>query len=333
MGLVIHSYWKRWRGNYSSLKAAPFRNALDVMDHVRSLGVGALQIGVEDWTLDHARQVRASCESYNMALEGSIRLPASEGDVGRFERELRTAREAGATIFRTAMGGRRYEVFTKRADFEQWKASALRAMTLAEPIARRLGVRIGVENHKDWETAELVEALRTLSSPHIGACIDTGNSIALLEDPLAVVTALAPYVVTVHLKDMAVRAHEAGFQLAEVPLGQGVLDLPAMIAAIRTANPQAGIHLEMITRDPLDIPCLNESYWATFPGKPGADLARTLTWVRTRQSEKLPRTTGLPQEVALEQEEANIRNSLTHGGQHLGFDHLQLRKADAGEEK
>ena len=54
MGIVIHSYGKRWKGKYSNLKYPPFEHALDVLDHVRDLGVGALQIMVGGWTSDFA---------------------------------------------------------------------------------------------------------------------------------------------------------------------------------------------------------------------------------------------------------------------------------------
>jgi sugar phosphate isomerase/epimerase len=103
-------------------------------------------------------------------------------------------------------------------------------MQLAEPLARRHRVRIGIENHKDFHAPELVEMLTRLSSSHLGCAIDLGNSIALLEDPVAVVEALAPFAVTTHIKDMAVQDMPEGFLLSEVPLGEGILDLPRMFA-------------------------------------------------------------------------------------------------------
>ncbi len=319
LGIVIASYSRRWRGKYSNIKSPPFRDALDVLDHIRGLGFGSLQIGVEGWTLEFAKKVRQTCESYNMSLEGSIRLPANEGDVTRFERELRTAREAGAVVFRSALGGRRYEVFTRREDFEAWKVRSLKSMTLAEPVARRLRVQIGIENHKDWELHELVAALESVSSGHIGACVDTGNSLALLEDPLEVVRTLAPYAVTVHLKDLAVQAYADGFQMNEVPLGQGSLDLPEILRILRAAKPQLLMHLEMMTRDPLDIPCLRQPYWATLPAKPGADLARTLAWVRDHAAQKLARISALSDAAVLDLEETNIKSSLAHAEGKLGL--------------
>ncbi len=319
MGLVIHSYWKRWQGKYSSLKYPPFEHALDVLDHVRDLGAGALQTMVGGWTSEFAGKVRATCESYGMKLEGSITLPKNANDVDRFEKELRIGKEAGATIFRCATGGRRYELFSSLEEFKHWKDGAFKSMQLAEPIARRLRVKIGIENHKDFHAAELAELLGRLSSPHLGACVDTGNSIALLEDPMTVIETLAPFAVTTHIKDMAVQETADGFLLSEVPLGEGILDLPRMLALFEKHNPQIAYHLEMITRDPLDIPCLKPGYWATFPNKPGNELARTLAMVRERKAAKLPKTTGLGLEEVLAFEEANIVKCMIQAGNKLGL--------------
>ncbi|MBN8417438.1 MAG: sugar phosphate isomerase/epimerase [Verrucomicrobia bacterium] len=333
MGIVIHSYGKRWQGKYSNLKYPPFEHALDVLDHVRDLGVGSLQTMVGGWTSEFAGKVRATCESYSMKLEGSIALPKNENDVGRFEQEVRIAKEAGAVIFRSATGGRRYELFSSLEDFKHWKDGALKSMQLAEPVARRQKVKIGIENHKDFHAAELAEVLGRLSSPHLGACVDTGNSIALLEDPMVVVETLAPYAVTTHIKDMAVQETATGFLLSEVPLGEGILDLPKMFALFEKYNPEVNYLLEMITRDPLDIPCLKPGYWATFPEKPGTELARTLTMVRERRAEKMPKTTGLHLEAALEFEETNIVKCLRVAGDKYGFTPSLKPKAAAKKDE
>ncbi len=327
MGIVIHSYWKRWQGKYSSLKCPPFTTALDVLDHVRGLGVGGLQIMMNGWSSEMAGKVRDTRESYALFLEGSIGLPKNEGDVMRFEKELRLGKEAGASVFRSAMGGRRYEVFSSAEEFKRYKEGAWKSLQLAEPLARRHRVRIGIENHKDFHAAELAEMLQKLSSEHIGSCIDTGNSIALLEDPMQVVETLAPYAVTTHIKDMAVQECADGFLLSEVPLGEGILDLPRMLELFEKANPQVNHNLEMITRDPLDIPCLKPGYWATFPDKKGTELARTLAMVREKKAAKLPSVAGLGLEDALAFEEENILKCLSFACEKLGFDHKQTRKA------
>ena len=236
------------------------------------------------------------------------------------------------SIFRVAAGGRRYETFSRRADFEVWLASARRALELAEPVARRLGVRLAIENHKDFETPELLAMLDVIASPQLGVCLDTGNSLALLEDPLEVVRQLAPRTFTVHLKDIAVRPVEEGFEMAEVPLGQGMLDLPAMISTISSKAPQAVFHLEMITRDSLLIPCLREEYWASFPEKPGFQLAHTLKLVKAHATAMMPEVPNLSAEALAALEEKNVLACMVHAADALGFSQMNM-KAVRGEGK
>ena len=147
-------------------------------------------------------------------------------------------------------------------------------------MVARHDVRLAVENHKDWRADELIRVLKQAGNDHVGVCLDTGNSIALLEDPMEVVEALAPLAFTTHFKDMALEEYRDGFLLSEVPLGTGVLDLPRVIATLRAARPDIRFNLEMITRDPLKVPCLTEGYWTTFPELPGKHVARALSLVR-----------------------------------------------------
>ena len=326
MGLVVHSYWKRWQGNFSSIKYPPFVNALDLLDHCREIGVAGLQVGVDGWTSDFAGKVRDTRESYDLYLEGSIALPKNENDVARFDKAIRMGKEAGAKVFRSATGGRRYELFSRLEEFKAFKDAAWRSMQFAAPIAKRHGVKIGIENHKDFQAAELAEMLRKLSSENIGTCIDTGNSMALLEDPLVTVETLAPFVVTTHVKDMAVQACEDGFLLSEVPLGEGILDLPKLFQMLEKALPSVTFNLEMITRDPLLIPCLTEKYWATFPDKPGSQLAAMLAVVKKQGAAKLPCISGKSTEAVLAYEEENILKSLRYGGEKLGMHVPQVQK-------
>lgn len=317
LGLVIHSYWKRWRGKYASDAIPPFMDALQVLDHCKAIGAAGLQIMMDKWTDDFSGKVRDLREKNGLYLEGSITLPKEEAEVPHFDATIRRAKEAGATIFRTAVGGRRYELYQKNEEFLAFKEEAIRSMQLAASVAEKHGVRIGVENHKDFHAAELAQILMKLGSPAVGACIDTGNNLALLEEPMLVVETLAAYAVTVHLKDMAVQPCKEGFLLSEVPLGEGMLDLQTMLDVVRGANPKASVNLEMITRDPLLIPCLTPGYWATFPGKPASELAMALGSVNHFAAPKLPSVSDKELEQALKHEEDNILSSLKYAASNL----------------
>jgi len=171
---------------------------------------------------------------------------------------------------------------------------------------------VGIENHKDWRADELVDLLRSVDSPYLGACVDFGNNLALLEDPLEVVKKLAPFAVTTHLKDMALQPYPGGFELSEVPLGAGIFPLAQMIGVVRSARPDVPLCLEMITRDPLKVPFLDEAYWATYEKRDEARIQAFREGVLSKASaEPLPRISGGTYQTMLAAEDENIRRSTT----------------------
>ncbi|WP_435011592.1 sugar phosphate isomerase/epimerase family protein [Tundrisphaera lichenicola] len=319
LGLVIHSFPARSAGDRDRRPEDRFAEPIRFLDHARSLGAGGIQVGIGARDDAYADKLRARAEEASMGLEGIASLPRDEGDVPRFEAEIRTARRAGATIVRTVMlSGRRYENFDSLAAFREFADRSTRSLTLATPVVVRHGVRLAVENHKDWRADELIGLLKRLGSDHVGVCVDTGNSMALLEDPMEVVEALAPWAVTTHLKDMGVEEYDRGFRIAEVPLGAGVLDLPRIVRTLRSARPGIPLNLEMITRDPLDVPCLDDRYWATFPDLAGRHLARSLSFVRNHPAgHPLPRIGQLGPDERLKVEDENIRRCLDYAREHF----------------
>jgi len=160
--------------------------------------------------------------------------------------------------------------------------------------------------------------MERISSESVGICADTGNNIALLEDPLELAGAFAPYVFSVQLRDMAVQETPDGFLLADKPLGEGYLDLPRIVKTLRQANQNLHFNIETITRDPLHVPCLTENYWATLKEAPGRDLAMTLAAVRRHEPQTpLSRVSHLPVPERLSLEAENVRRSLDYARQLL----------------
>ena len=314
MGIVVHSYASRWNSQTPSAKYPGFKNAVDLLEHCHKIGAGGVQTTVRDWTPDIARQLRSLTAQYGMFLEGSISLPHNADEAKRFEQEIKTAQEAGVSIYRTVcMNGRRYENFHSPEAIEEFKKNSVAALKMAEPIAKKLGVKLAVENHKDWRADELAALIKQIGSDHVGVTLDFGNSIALLEKPMEVVNTLAPFVLSTHVKDMGVREYEDGFLLSEVPLGEGILDLPEIVRICKKHNPDVNFSLEMITRDPLEIPVLTEAYWPAMQLVPAEDVADTLRMVRKNKFKTdLPRVSHLSPEERLAAEEQNNVESLKY---------------------
>jgi sugar phosphate isomerase/epimerase len=216
------------------------------------------------------------------------------------------------------MNGRRYEVFDSAEAFRKFFEEGKQALALARPVVEKHEVRMAVENHKDLRSPELLDLIKKLDSPLVGVCLDTGNSIALLEAPQETTDLLAPHVFTTHMKDMGVEEYADGFLLAEVPLGTGFLDLPKIVAAVRKARPEARLNLEMITRDPLKVPCLTPKYWATLDSLSGRRLAEMIALVRAKAAKKpLPRISDLSKEEQVRREDENVRQCLRYARERL----------------
>lgn len=194
------------------------------------------------------------------------------------------------------------------------------ALKLAVPLAEKYKVALAIENHKDWTTEQYVGIFRTYQSEYLGANYDFGNNLSFMEDPLAMAEAVAPYVKSAHIKDIGVQRYPDGFLMSEVPLGTGMLDVARIMSALEKGNSNLKYSLEMMTRDPLKVPCLTDHYWSVFPGGKAEDLARTLRLVEARQSTKaLPVVDGLARDERQKLETENVKACLRYGKEHLNL--------------
>jgi sugar phosphate isomerase/epimerase len=294
----------------------------DILEHCRSLGLGAVRLTVPDGGPDAVRAVRKKLDSYGMRCIVSVAPPRTDAAVPVYDAAIAAAREMGAVTTHASFTQRRYEEFDTfeafKASFEAHKKSVERA----EPILRKHKVRLAIENHKGWRAAEHVAWVKAVGSEYVGVCYDFGNNIALCEDPAETYRLLAPLTFYASFKDMAVAPYEEGFLLSETALGEGILDITGMVKGLQQRDPDMIFALEMITREPLKIPVFTRQYWTTFDDEysplPGRDLARVLDIVRTSRK-PLTTTAGLSPKAALELEDDLIARSIAYARKHLSL--------------
>ena len=198
-----------------------------------------------------------------------------EGDpVHYILRGLNVAKAVGATAMRCFMGvtADRYQASTP---IERHMEETIRVFRAVRTQAIDFGIKLALENHNgDLEAREVRTIIEESGKDLVGSCLDAGNPMWVLEDPVFTLETLAPYVVTSHFRDSCLFEHPRGAAFQWVALGDGSMDLRQYVARFRELCPQASIQLEIITgRPPQVLPYLEPDFWKLFPKKRAADFA------------------------------------------------------------
>jgi 3-oxoisoapionate decarboxylase len=167
-------------------------------------------------------------------------LNGLEGGAGRaaFDEMLRNfehARAIGARVMRVVGSSRRI--------IEPPREEQIHLITemfrQAVPTAERYGIRMALENHRDFNARQILWLMQQVDSPWLGVNFDTGNALRLGDDPIEALQMLAPYVCAVHLKDM--QRHPTAepsewFYYSSVPAGEGMVDIPKALEILKGAG-------------------------------------------------------------------------------------------------
>lgn len=172
-----------------------------------------------------------------------LRSGADEAAARDLEKHIAIAAGLGASVMRICAGGRR----TRVADWAEHKAGLVRLLTPVLQVAERHRVVLAIENHIDLYADELLDLLQTMASPWLGVCLDTANNLRLFEDPVQVTKKLLPWVRATHIKDVTTqRGDPKTFAFwPSVPLGEGLVQLPEILALLRGSGYQGLLAVEI----------------------------------------------------------------------------------------
>ena len=176
---------------------------------------------------------------------------------------LRTASQAGATTVRATLshllcGDRRGLDGGWPAYFE----ALVQRLREVLPLAEALGIALAVENHQDVTSADLIELFtRSGNSPAFGVTLDTGNPLAVAEDPVEFAERIAPLIRHVHLKDYTLHLAPNGYRLARCAAGDGVIDFPAILQIVHRNGHGVLPSVEIAAQATRTIPVLESTWW------------------------------------------------------------------------
>ncbi len=167
---------------------------------------------------EYLATVREEAESRGLFVEHGI-MSTRAADI---RRGIKICRKLGSSVLRAFIGFNRYDPGTSVGEELD---RALREIASCVPDLERSGVRLAVENHGDVMSDELVDLVEEIESPSVGICLDVGNSLCVLEEPLAAARRMVPFAFSVHFKDYTIQGTPSGCKMTGVPLGEGVLPL------------------------------------------------------------------------------------------------------------
>lgn len=121
----------------------------------------------------------------------------------------------GARVLRTVLSG-------SLCGPEQM-AAAEAGIRQVLPMLDREGVTLALENNEAFSAAEFGGLIRRISSPRVGICLDTANSLGRPEMLETVVEHLAEHAVVLHAKDYDIHRVDTrmGFSVTGRPAGEG----------------------------------------------------------------------------------------------------------------
>ncbi|WDP89559.1 MAG: sugar phosphate isomerase/epimerase [Desulfobacter sp.] len=126
----------------------------------------------------------------------------------------------------------------------------------AIPLLEETGIRLALENHTETFADEILWLIDRIDHPLVGACVDTVNSMGVLENPETAVEKLAPFAFSNHFCDHKLDRDQFGIRFHGVALGDGDIDCFKTYKTIRDHSPTDRITFEIewdMGKDPVEV--------------------------------------------------------------------------------
>lgn len=227
----ISSYAFVWRSHASRERPLDLEDMIGV---AAELGCEVFQVcdeaRLEAGDAADMRSLFSAASGLGVVLETGTRGVEPDHLLAHLER----AQRLGSTTVRSMLSSSRYT---------PTPAECVRWLRRQMPAYEAVGVTLALETYEQFATSVLVDVVNQVGSPNLGICLDPGNCVGGLEHPRDVVRTAAPYVVNHHVKDFAFRRSEGnlGFVLEGMPLGEGLLDHPAVLTRLAEHDRVEGI--------------------------------------------------------------------------------------------
>ena len=258
MKLGLHTYTLHlWGlGQNWGIQAEPRpkeMNLLQLMDKAVEWGLDGLHItGCDLETKDDARlqEVNQAAKAHGLYLEynysraeefdGRLTDTVEEGvhithklgaDLAKLSLDIRRPRPLYGSCFHPTVMRQLCDVYDE--------------VMAVVPLLEKTGIKLALENHTETFSDEIIWLIEQINHPLVGACVDTVNSMGVLENPEDAVEKLAPYAFSNHFCDHKLDRDQFGIRFHGVALGDGDIDCFKTYNTIRELSPTDRITFEI----------------------------------------------------------------------------------------
>ncbi|WP_022667055.1 sugar phosphate isomerase/epimerase family protein [Desulfospira joergensenii] len=258
MKLGLHTYTLHlWGlGQNWGIRADPRPKEIDLfrlMDLAVEWGLDGLHItGCDLETKDDARleQVRKAAKNHNLYLEYNFSRD-EEFDprlTDKLADGIGIAEKIGAALAKLSLDIRRPRPLYGSCfhpEVMRQLCDAYDEILEVLPLLEKTGIQLAVENHTETFAEEVLWLVKRISHPLVGTCVDTVNSMGVLENPETAVEKLAPFAFCNHFCDHKLTRDQFGIRFHGVALGDGDIDCRKVYKTIRELSPADRITFEI----------------------------------------------------------------------------------------
>jgi sugar phosphate isomerase/epimerase len=231
---------------------------------------------------DHVRKVRAHAERLGIELEIGMRsvcptskaFDASQGTAEQqIERVIKAATIAGSKIVRAFLGSSADR--TGDIPIEGHIENTVKVLRNVRSRVTDAGIKIAIENHAgDMQGRELRQLIEAAGKDYVGAVLDSGNPVWAIEDPHVTLAALAPYVLTSHVRDSLVWRIPEGAAVQWTRMGEGNIGIEPYLQRYIELCPGKPISLEIIVTGPRKFTYFDPKFWDGYKNVPAHEFSR-----------------------------------------------------------
>ena len=263
------------------------------------------------------KQVRAHAETLGIEIEIGMRsiCPTSkmfDASAGTADEQLAkmidSAVIVGSKIVRAVLGSAEDR---KPGPIDRHIESMVAVLKRSRQKALDANIKIAIENHAgDMQAHEVKRLIEGAGRDFVGSCLDSGNPLWTLEDPLVTLETLHPYVLTSHLRDSAVWTTPEGAAVAWVRMGEGNVHIEEFVRRYSELCPGRALSLESIVTGPRLYAYRSPEFWDAYRDVPAWEFERFVELAergKPRQAPPRPASREEAQQREREDLEASIR--------------------------